>query len=406
MSAVRVPDVLLRISPKNLERFQSLAVAGAGRGRAAPLPYTFTRADASTCATYWDSAGIVRLASANNLRVDDYGPYYEQGLVDSAGLPLHGIRLEGTRTNVVLWNRDLTNAAWVKTNITAAKDQTGIDGVASSASKITASAGNGTCLQSITLGSSLRRQTAFVKRITGTGVIEMTTDNGGTWTAITVTSTTAWARRSIPAQTLANPTVGFRIVTSGDAIAVDFAQNETGAFESNPIATTTAAVTRAADSLTVPFNFGPMDATVLVRLARPIHADAAGSIIIFPGLFDLGNNVTTYWRGYYVDSTRTVTGNIVSGTSPSVSQSLPAGATQIYTYQFKDMGTSPRMALDVGAGYGGFSGAASMPMPVFGSQTLRLGNILGASTSQLYGCLTDFQVQRGLFTYAEAIAVP
>jgi hypothetical protein len=52
---------------------------------------------------------------------------------------------------------------------------------------------------------------------------------------------------SIPTQTLANPTVGFRIVTSGDQIAVDFVQNENGAFGTSPIPTTTTAATRAAD---------------------------------------------------------------------------------------------------------------------------------------------------------------
>jgi hypothetical protein len=56
---------------------------------------------------------------------------------------------------------------------------------------------------------------------------------------------------TIPVQTLANPTVGFRIVTSGDAIAVDFVQNETGTGASSEIATTTAAVTRAADEATL-----------------------------------------------------------------------------------------------------------------------------------------------------------
>lgn len=157
-----------------------------------------------------------------------------------------GLLVEPIRTNVVLWNRDLTNVAWTAVNITALKDQAGIEGTASAASKITAGAANGTILQAITLGSSARFQSAFVKRITGTGVVQMTMDNGSTWTTVPVTS--AWARVSIPSQTLANPTVGFRLVTSGDAIAVDFVQNENNGFAaSSPIAVTTVAVARAAD---------------------------------------------------------------------------------------------------------------------------------------------------------------
>jgi hypothetical protein len=50
--------------------------------------------------------------------------------------------------------------------------------------------------------------------------------------------------------TLANPSVGFKISTSGDAIDVDCVQNEAGAEATSPIVTTTAVVTRNAESLT------------------------------------------------------------------------------------------------------------------------------------------------------------
>jgi hypothetical protein len=194
---------------------------------------TFTRA---STATYFESSGVLSSAAIDAARFD-YNP---------STLAARGLLLEEARTNVVLWNRDLTNAAWTSTNVTAAKTQTGIDGVANSASSITATAGNGTCLQAITLASSARFQTAYVKRLVGSGVVNMTTDNGATWTAVTVTA--GWTRVSIPTQTLANPTVGFRLVTSGDSIAVDFVQNENGAFETSAIPVTTVAVTRAVDT--------------------------------------------------------------------------------------------------------------------------------------------------------------
>jgi hypothetical protein len=160
-----------------------------------------------------------------------------------------GLLVEEGRTNVVLQSRDLSNASWTKTTITAAKDQTGADGTANGASSILATGANGTCLQAITLVSSARFQTAYVKRITGSGTINMTMDNGVTWTAIS--PTTAWTQVSIPTQTLANPTVGFRIVTNGDAIAVDLVQNENGAFATSAIPTTTVAVARVADLVTM-----------------------------------------------------------------------------------------------------------------------------------------------------------
>jgi hypothetical protein len=206
---------------------------------------TFTRAAPN--GYYLDRDGILRGATTDVPRFEYIDPL-------SSGTPDPYWLLEEARTNLVLWNRDLTNAAWTKTNVSAVKDQTGIDGVASSASRITASAGNGTCLQGITDGSKARYQTCYVKRLVGAGTINMTMDNGSTWTAITVTS--AWTRVSIPTQTLANPTVGFRIVTNGDSIAVDYVQCENGTFQSSVIPTTTVSVTRAAESTTLPFLAG------------------------------------------------------------------------------------------------------------------------------------------------------
>lgn len=160
-----------------------------------------------------------------------------------------GLQVWEARTNVVLWNSDLTNAAWTASNITATKDQTGPDNVANSASSILATAGNATILQAITLGSSARFQSAYVKRLIGSGAINMTMDNGATWTAVIVTA--GWTRVSIPTQTLTNPTVGFQIVTNGDKIAVMLVGNENGTFASPGIPTTSGAVTRAADVITL-----------------------------------------------------------------------------------------------------------------------------------------------------------
>lgn len=180
-----------------------------------------------------------------------YGPRFNY---TSAGV-LRGLLIEPARTNRALWSRDLTNAVWVKTDVTAAMDQTGVDGLSGTASRLTATGANGTCLQSITAASAVSIMSCAIKRLVGSGTIEMTTDNGATWTAVTVTS--SWTYVEIPAQTVTNPVCGFRIVTSGDSIAVDVVNNETGvstpatASRSNPIITTSATVTRNADDLSI-----------------------------------------------------------------------------------------------------------------------------------------------------------
>jgi hypothetical protein len=202
--------------------------------------FTVTRAGS---AWRFNPAGLLESVSANSPRID---------CAPSTGA-YRGLLVETSAINRLLWCRDLTNAAWTKSNTTAALDQIGIDGIANSASSLTATAGNGTCLQSITLASSARVQSCFMKRLVGTGTIEMTTDNGVTWTAVSPV-VNAWTRVRIPQQTLANPIAGFRIVTSGDAVAIDIAQNETVVADipTSPIITTSAQVTRASDLVKMP----------------------------------------------------------------------------------------------------------------------------------------------------------
>jgi hypothetical protein len=160
----------------------------------------------------------------------------------------NGLLIEESRTNRLLWNRDATQTQWVKTDVTAAKDQTGIDGVANAASSLTATADGGTCIQTITLASGSRTGSVYLKRITGTGTVQVSLD-GSTYSTVDLSST-EW-RRIVLSGTVTNPTVGIKIATNGDAVAMDYAQVEDGAFATTPILTTTATVVRSADSASV-----------------------------------------------------------------------------------------------------------------------------------------------------------
>jgi hypothetical protein len=83
------------------------------------------------------------------------------------------VLVEEARTNLCLYSDDFTNAAWVKSNLTAAKTATGPDGVANSASTLTATAANATAQQDITSASAARITSMFVKRRTGTGAVTL-----------------------------------------------------------------------------------------------------------------------------------------------------------------------------------------------------------------------------------------
>jgi hypothetical protein len=232
-----------------------------------------------------DAAEVLAAAGAANVIIDGAGRFYrwsnelthDSGInvtfQNFSGKPLASANWSASpytandlpnvvRTNIVLWCRDLTNAAWVKTTMTAALTATGIDGVVNSATKLTATAGNATVLQSPTSAAATRIQTAFIRRVTGAGNIDMTMDNGATWTTLSPAPDATFRQYKIPVQTLANPIVGFRIVTNGDEIEVDFVQNESFPvgfvqnvsrgpefpISSPPILTTSAAATRFVSS--------------------------------------------------------------------------------------------------------------------------------------------------------------
>lgn len=157
---------------------------------------------------------------------------------------------EPAATKLALFPRDFTNGAWSPTNITAAKDATGIDAVANAASTLTADAANGTILQSFTRASSAHTFSVFVARKTGTGTIEITVDGGTTW--VDITSSISSDIRDDPykvTQTLANPSIGFRIGTSGDEIEVDMGDLEATPYVTTPLDHTSGTATRVADRL-------------------------------------------------------------------------------------------------------------------------------------------------------------
>jgi hypothetical protein len=79
----------------------------------------------------------------------------------------------------------------------------------------------------------------------------MTVDNGSTWVDITAQfNSSGYSKVQIPVQTLANPVIGYKFATSGDSLAVDFNQCESGtqvqatSKATTPLPTTTVAVTR------------------------------------------------------------------------------------------------------------------------------------------------------------------
>lgn len=209
-------------------------------------------------------------------------------IVESVGADINDAVLLGlhvdydSKTNNLLWCRDLTNAAWAKTNATAAKTQTGIDSVTNSCSLLTASAANATILQTITAASTPACSGFWVKRSVGTGSVFFTRNGGTDWLDITsLINASTFTCVKIENTSVTNPQVGFKIATSGDAIIVDAGINHAGTTLTLPILTTSAAVTRAADVLTYQTgsNFSDTAGTILATYKPTYDTYAGGSIV-------------------------------------------------------------------------------------------------------------------------------
>lgn len=200
-------------------------------------PYvTFTRADASSCATYFDSDGVMQIAAANIPRID----------YDPSTLAMRGLLIEEARTNVLLWTGALASAPWATNGSGAVTAGFSDPSGGSTAFRIVTTTtainsgihnGGGMATGSVVADSVWLRGEAG-----GESVMF-----GDATNRTTVVLTTAWQRFS-------------GVVTKGSAFFVIYSNNlaqtwyawkpqtEVGAFPTSYIPTVAASVTRAADN--------------------------------------------------------------------------------------------------------------------------------------------------------------
>lgn len=332
-----------------------------GIGAATP---TFTR---STTAATRLASGLWKL----DVAVNAARSYYNESLA------FDGFLCEPAATQLLAVGstRDLTNAVWAtNTTMTVAKDQTGIDGTANAASSLTATGADSILGQTVTAAASSRTFSAFVKRITGTGVVTLQ-QVGGTTTALDITSlinSTTWTQVELNATQL-NAICNFKLATSGDAIAVDCAQFESGGKATTPIPS---GGTRSADLLAtgLPFNTGSYLATW-----KPFNGAVNAGILLGSSL---SSGSTVFMR-----ATSTTTMQCHDGTATKVPVTVSARINKTqYSTALRASGST------ISGAEGGVLGAGDTFDGSFNGYTMAIGNRTGASSAPFHGTIKDVYV--------------
>jgi hypothetical protein len=134
----------------------------------------------------------------------------------------NGVTTAKAEENLLLRSQDYS-ATWTVTNLTPVTGKTAPD-TTSTATEFTATAANAVLTQGFTAIAGSYTFSVFLRRVTGSGDIQIAADNG-TWTTKVITGT--WARYDVT-QTVAagSKTAGVRVVTDTDAIEVWGAQLE------------------------------------------------------------------------------------------------------------------------------------------------------------------------------------
>jgi len=449
MAEVLPKDVLVRCGGRTLHVTSYLAAMGAGGGYQ-EVKETFARADGGTpIATLIDrnvgNGQILYTAAADKVRIE-YPPALS-GLVDQFGYPYCGPLLESARTNAWTKSQKLDDAVWTK-DAASVTPNVGAGADSSSTADLIVEDGTNNLhgferttpaltdntQQSVSVFASYfgTRLWFRIRTTDKSGALNSTFFNIGAGTIGTIGAGHTDVKIEGPIGRLGAqgyrcslsfnsaagatpPLVQFFLATAdnsgaylGDGVSgmvfwgLQFEVDKP--FRSSYLATDAATISRAADSLRLPYLFGTnADITTLVRLARPVFVDTVGSLPNGPVMFRFGSANPCLYSNFAI-ATRSFVSRIFDPADHNVITAVPAGAEIRQVSQWKNLRTAGQTAQDVGSGYGAFTSAAVALAALF-DQTLILGGD-GAAGNEINGVLLDFIAARGLRTTAEMLAIP
>jgi len=200
------------------------------------------------------------------------------------------------------------------------------------AMQITASGANGTLTQNLAQTSGDHVFSIYIRRVSGSGNIQITTNNFTASTTVTIT--TSWQRFEVSASST-TAHVGVRIVTSGDSIEVWGAQAQTGLTATDYIRTDTAATSGPA-SLWTPTLLAELTPAYNSTSGSIPHAQLDGARHFLFSALTVGGGVPTV--NLYSPGTSAAAG------TPPAHAIVDCVGSQIVTAQFK-AGTSCNMGV-------------------------------------------------------------
>ncbi len=223
-----------------------------------------------------------------------------------------GYLAEGARTNLTIWNRDLTNAAWTRRSgaVTTALTATGADGAANSATAVRNLGASGvadvyqTAAYAVASGTRVEPSLSL-RTVSTSGTLHFANayDVGasGSWNIdLSLVSTTRMERitRDHPAVTVTTEWIGSSLnfvqpifdTASGPLdFDVDLIQVEVGTTSTSEIPTTTTAVTRATDVDANPTASNILAAASTVYLEFTPDHTPSGTIALWGTYVDASN---------------------------------------------------------------------------------------------------------------------
>ena len=194
----------------------------------------------------------------------------------------------------------------------------------------------------------------------------MTVDGGSTYTDITSQiNGSTWTRVQVSQAAVTNPNVGFRIVTSGDAIYVDYFGLESATFASSRIATTTTAVTRNATVGNYPVTDNMPTNNAQIQLEwTPLQA-GMGTVYLWGSYVD-ANNSTSILH----DGTNVIFRKRIGGTNYDSTKALTYTAGTTYTVKATASDSAGIMIAVGGVDGTGHANTTAMQLgPAFGVGT-------------------------------------